>query len=1036
MKFHDAAFFEPEPPRYPARLSPADLAQIPGMVDPITRRAEAYLDELGVDVTASLAPEPSLLGPGERVQFQPPDQPPRRGSIREIQGADALVEVDDGEFAVVPLVHLAKVSRVEGREMKRAAIQSALRGQSAMAGYANEIYETRALLPLDGSGRDFAMTLGFHAGRRPGEEEVEAFVAQRYPGARVIDADDRFPQRLAVILHFPQGLERAAQNMVPIHGPKAPPSDRDRNSPVDTESERSAGETREAELALLHRSGTFFHQLAAAYPRLDFIETSIEREPGVLISHFEVRAEQAPLFVTAGPQGLTFSRVLRAGSAPAVGTLITSAEGFDARLHGPNGQVPITVQALFDTGSGPLSMHEDDPAQHDGHYVTHADYGVAGDFEPDAATRDLPAPTKEQWLKEKQRYELEQREIEEKNRRRREIKKETQDLPKPQPWLENDASAPAAGDVEHLGGPGLQVAERRAVDDNARAYWRKYFETSDYGDDLTRDITGEAEGDGECTAEELHQLTAAFPPTDSIHVQARLINRGLTVLRAWRTARGKAPSTQVLARLTHVLDAGPRIINAQANDLVQSLQLAHQNDPSAQNAIDRLVTDYLAKNPEAIKQLAPDAFSRVLTDAVNYTQKMNPKALESLRMKVAPGETPIETGNQPGMWQRLKETLSPRQRMEREVETGAIPGVEPNAEDDFFGEPLEPGTPRTPARPNTPSEPARPTAPMVPSNAPASPPPPQWPPQSRSLFDAPEPSWPPRLPDPVEPPSWPPTSTSPSPSAPPLGGEGVGAHDFRSPTSVFPQRNAPPLGGPGVGAHDFSSPTGPQEFAPPLGGPGVGAHDFSEPTRGYGGGGRFKSPLPPGARRAPLARLQGGDRVRIAAGKSVLSERGTLRALAAPLEGRVLSVEADGVFVLAAGEVVKANTDALEVRAAEKPPKAKGRRPNAKSQLRFKVENLHSAGGFIVMEVGWDPKATEGMSARSIEHSLIAFLKEKATRGLDELGVDLGHIGRPRIDMLDLHTGLAELCVRSSESRALPPEVITTKGPEFHVPIA
>jgi hypothetical protein len=1021
MKFNDAAFFEPEPQRYPARLSPADLAQIPGLVDPITRRAEAYLDELGVDVTADLAPEPAMLGPGERVQFQPPDQPPRRGAIREIQGADALVEVDDGEFAVVPLVHLAKVSRVEGREMKRSAIQSALRGQSAMAGYANELYETRALLPLDASGRDFAMTLGFHAGYRPADDEVEAFVAQRYPGARVIDADDRFPQRLAVILHFAQGLDRSAQNMVPIHGPKDPPSDRDRNSPVDTETERSAGETREAELALLHRSGTFFHQFAEAYPRLDFIETAIEREPGLLISHFEVRAEQAPLFVLAGPQGLTFSRVLRAGSAPAVGTLVTTAEGFDARLHGPHGQVPITVQALFDTGSGPFSMHEDDPAQHDGHYVTHADHGVVGDFEPDGATRDLPVPTKEQWLQEKQRYEEEQRQIEEKNRRRREIKRETQDLPKPQPWIETDASAPAAGDVEHLGGPGLQVAERRAIDDNARAYWRKYFESSDYGEDLTRDVTGEAEPE----AREAHRA------------------RGARVLKMWRSAAGTPPPAPVLARVTRFLTDGPRVIHAQANDLVQSLQLAHQNDPSAQNAIDKLVTDYLAKNPEAINLLAPDAFSKVLTDAVNYTQKMNPKALESLRMKVAPGETPIETGNQPGMWQRLKEKVSPRQRMEREIETGAIPGLEPvpglapNSEDDFFGEPLEPNTPEQPARPAQPA--GRP--PMVPSNAPAPPPPPQWPPQSRSLFDAPEPSWPPRGPE--APPSWPPRGPASPPSdwppAPPLGGEGVGAHDFRSPTSVFPQRHAPPLGGPGVGAHDFSSPTGVQDLplsgGTPLGGPGVGAHDFSEPTRGYGGGGRFKSPLPPGARRAPLAHLQGGDTVRIAAGKPVLTERGTLRALAAPLEGRVLSVEADGVFILTAGEVLKANADALEVRAAEKPPKAKGRRPNAKSQLRFKVENLHSAGGFLVMEVGWDPKATEGMSARSIEHSLIAFLKEKASRGLDELGVDFGHIGRPRIDMLDLHTGLAELRVRSSESRALPPEVIT-KGPEFHVPIA
>lgn len=101
-----------------------------------------------------------------------------------------------------------------------------------------------------------------------------------------------------------------------------------------------------------------------------------------------------------------------------------------------------------------------------------------------------------------------------------------------------------------------------------------------------------------------------------------------------------------------------------------------------------------------------------------------------------------------------------------------------------------------------------------------------------------------------------------------------------------------------------------------------------------------------------------------------------------------------------------------------------GRRQPASGNMRFRLENLRARGGYVVADVRWDPETLPGMSTKNIEHNVRSFVMMKASQ---RTPIDLGHIGRVQVVTLDVDEGHAEVRFRSSEARALPPEVIVTE---------
>jgi hypothetical protein len=415
----------PQRPALPYRLTAADRQFLSGVGDPRLREAQDYLWSMGDGPGLQVVETPQgRFSVGDRVEFTQPGGARIAGVLDELSASGALVSTGQGgEKALIPVEALEPLSTQRRRSEKRTEIKAALQG----GGGAGCVTETRSPLPVNDGGRDFAITLQGSGGRQPSEADVMAYVAHKYPGASVLDADATHPGKLGVVIHCPEGLPRTAQGMVPLHSPAVPQSDHPESPGLHQELIEGTGKIgdggeaeREAHrrMALLNQTGEFLIALAAANPHVDFVETSTEASGDSIVSHFAVVKQGSPMFLS--PEGL--SLVLRRGSAPAVGYVVASSNGMRAAMHGPKGEMSLgqvkglQLSAAYDSMSSPSTLsREDEPGAYEhGNYVTKADVAeptepgepVEADVEVEGAP---PQVDPREWIRPEDVAEMQQR---------------------------------------------------------------------------------------------------------------------------------------------------------------------------------------------------------------------------------------------------------------------------------------------------------------------------------------------------------------------------------------------------------------------------------------------------------------------------------------------------------------------------------------------------------------------------------------------------------------------------------------------------
>lgn len=242
MRLRDDAFMYPEAARPRQSLGQAKAA-LSGVGDRDLRAAQDFLWSMGLDMPGMdrAAADQTVNGwrpaVGDEVEFALPsgDGLRRAGRIHELTRTDAIVQVAAGEYNIVPLPFLQPLSAEPRRAEKKADIRRALRG----GGRVGSLAETRAPMPLGTSG-DYSVTLQYQAGLKPSEEDVREFVAARYPEARIVDGDDSYPGRLQLVLAFPKDAQTV--------GPDQPPSSRMNATGIGSEEMEGTGKIGDAAL--------------------------------------------------------------------------------------------------------------------------------------------------------------------------------------------------------------------------------------------------------------------------------------------------------------------------------------------------------------------------------------------------------------------------------------------------------------------------------------------------------------------------------------------------------------------------------------------------------------------------------------------------------------------------------------------------------------------------------------------------------------------------------------------------------------------
>lgn len=112
--------------------------------------------------------------------------------------SDGMVHVLADESASRFIVPASKVRPISGA-LKRAKLAEEFRRTAVRQ---ERFASTRSLTPADAEGFEYTATLQLDAGFKPSEQDVAEFVRHAYPGARVIDGDDRQPGRLHLRLRF------------------------------------------------------------------------------------------------------------------------------------------------------------------------------------------------------------------------------------------------------------------------------------------------------------------------------------------------------------------------------------------------------------------------------------------------------------------------------------------------------------------------------------------------------------------------------------------------------------------------------------------------------------------------------------------------------------------------------------------------------------------------------------------------------------------------------------------------------------------
>lgn len=191
-----------------SRQSPAGLGRWAALHDignPRLLAAEAERARRGVQADAW---QPSVDQP---VSFEAPDGQRYAGRVTASDGTTATIEIGAGEYAFVPVAAL--LPPVADRDAIRAAL-----GTSA-------VYDLDADAPV-ASGTDQVVTLRFRAGRRPSGDEIAAYVATRWPGARVVDGADVGPGKMQLVLHGAIGRQPIGVNEIRLALGANPPDAR------------------------------------------------------------------------------------------------------------------------------------------------------------------------------------------------------------------------------------------------------------------------------------------------------------------------------------------------------------------------------------------------------------------------------------------------------------------------------------------------------------------------------------------------------------------------------------------------------------------------------------------------------------------------------------------------------------------------------------------------------------------------------------------------------------------------------------------
>ena len=1115
MKLHDTAFqtVQPESPR---RFTAGDAAFLTGVGDRQLREAQDYLGVVG-DMPA----QADEWYQGDHVEFIDPTGRRTAGQIHELDFNDrsAVVRVGDDAYTVVPIDMLAPM----GRQAKVAAIRETVKSALKGGGGAGMLKESRELIPLDSSNQAFGMTLQYDRGLAPSEADVLSYVAHKYPGASVLDADDSFPGKLSVALMF----ERTAQGEVPMVSPKTPMSDKNRGpgAPAFIDDE-VGGFDEAASVELEAKTGGVLVSLAAANPGVDFVETSIERDAGGVISHFALRAGGAPLFfrpIAAGRIGLT--KILGSAVSPAMGFVAAGRDdSLRIALHGPRGEVSLSkcaglfitaAQPEHGTGTGPLGERFDAPDDNNvGNYAIHA-----GDEDEDEGFSAGPG-----------------------------LNVASVPFPKGKTKEYYEGYGDGDGDPANTQGYWKQLIEpvKRKPIANMRAVCAGL--TQGLGRAPTGvELAHVATKLEQCWRREAHRRVAdaGQPPSQGLQINMLL-----------NTAEGRAKLDQILAQ---AIAKNPAMLSgmddAAYSTMVNSMMQSDEN-------LERYILD--AEQQQTLFQQDPGAAPR-------ETKLFSPRTWFDSNTIWDKGEfAQAQEQHQRQQQQYQDQRTQYEQLLQRRRQNphGTSPGGVINQPPPSQGQPQQQGQgqPSSAAQPyfgplpgTVPNQPAvtttsptihdQPTAQPGGSGGPIPAPPPRarpgqlpMPPTGPSEQRT-QPGFNPMIPmaQPAQnQPGWRSPGRSAPPAPPPRGEQtqelpgfddeglaGVG----EDVTQVDVPTAAPTREEPASAAADL--PSVPEDIAPtfdeqsgtfaPPDGPVPARDPFyrappgernPDPTKPPGLPGKpLQRPKTPeerafglnmpasketaGAELSTAEALEEGRRaagsIRDAAGAKALAqdlnERLSAKDKAEGMQvlvpeigqrysadsmqivgtqnvpgrrsGEIVAIQSLGMLrngepvggakagVIVAARRRSAQADQPKVRPPKLGPQHTyddptprtyhsedaadlyaGRRQPATGNMYFQLKDLRRSGDYVVGTVMWEPERTKMMSSGNIQHNIISFVKGRSTQK-DRL--DLGNIGRVRVRMLDVHSGIAEVYFRSSEARALPPEFIEREeGPSHH----
>ena len=996
MKLRDDAFNAPPSSPHQARLSSDDVAFLAGVGDRQLREAQDYLG------FAQRPPEVAGgLYEGDRVEFVAPDGVRLAGKVTEVQGPEATVRVGDDAYMIVPLSALSPMSSVTRREAMRSTVQDAMRG----GGGAGMLKESRALIPLDTSGQAFGMTLQYDRGIVPNEDDVMHYVGSKYPGARVLDADTTYPGKMSVALVF----EKQADDpklFAPedYDAPEVVPYD----IPAGVESPGIHGPLEEGTGgpkmgALIEKTGAMLQAVASANPKFDFIETSVEQDASGVVSHFALRHAGAPLFFRPKADGLALTQVMSSGVSPAHGFIVASLDGqLRVGLHGPQGETPLSrcanlriaaPNAPYASGTGGLGIREDysnGDANKDGDYAVHAEVDAEHIGGPglnvaerregvDSKTKEYyegydsedTADTKAYWSQL----------VSDENIKRRPVAMVRR------AWHDAGRGEPTPSELSWasslVAGAGLAVAgmQHVAAMEHAAALRRQAAppvpgrSPGGFATDPTPSLEELAQGEVPWIEEEepipLTQPRGGTDPNDieppewgSPLPSAGPGGAGQSGPRSYPAAtdldlpeiEDEPAATEAPAEAAAPPAAAPEQSQVPAGPTSQQ-QLADQMrqlaplDPRAQEQIQQLVADYLAKggpgmqriynpgDPAVQQQLLPHAIQSLPLEqqqqiSQGYGLGSNPKDpgepgwfdfLNRKKNRIAPKQQQYQDVS------KLREERLHQQQILKQLPMSQLPGA---------GQPVG-----APPQPSTPS--------------------------------APTPEPPPGIVNPPQPgqnqPGYTPLTGPPRGQQPQQSGDlGQQVQQLKQEVQQLKQQ-------------------------------------MSQGGGGAAGGGAWPSGQPaamPGLPNMPPTEQPQGAPVRAAKNdpKPKPPELGPQGTYTSPTPRTYTGEDPADLYA--------------------------GRRQPARGNMAMQLKDLRRRGDYAVATVVWDPERTKMMSSGNIQHNIISFVKGRSTM---KDRIDLGNIGRVRVRMLDVHSGIAEVYFRSSETRALPPEVIETdKGPNHH----